>query len=393
MNFELNNTNLQVLQKKNKLYTLLNTKFDKAYFKVDKGTFIFALCNNNGIITTELPIDYDGDVKYFSLDYRKWQIALQKFSGVDSLKMSIEDSLLKLYVEGSFDEINLGIVSYTSDSLPAKQIDDFAPNKAKEVKASNHVLVMTPEIRNYFDLANSLFTTQARINSIGVSQTNVMYADKNCIVKENLSEPLSDDLFMCLDLEDNHIYLHTFTVKIMDILKDFNNVFYFNDEYELMVWEDDNTNLVIFSDDKNISLPTDEQLESFLPEDKEAYFEVSLSDLKNSLAFFVGFYSSETWQPIRFTIEKDKDIILSYNHPTSEITKTLIGVRGTKEGSFLIDSEVLRKILAKLDCKDFEGEPVIRINYDEKDSGNDAPGVYGTLGTTYEFLISKLLDD
>ena len=393
MNFELNNTNLQVLQKKNKLYTLLNTKFDKAYFKVDKGTFIFALCNNNGIITTELPIDYDGDVKYFSLDYRKWQIALQKFSGVDSLKMSIEDSLLKLYVEGSFDEINLGIVSYTSDSLPAKQIDDFAPNKAKEVKASNHVLVMTPEIRNYFDLANSLFTTQARINSIGVSQTNVMYADKNCIVKENLSEPLSDDLFMCLDPEDNHIYLHTFTVKIMDILKDFNNVFYFNDEYELMVWEDDNTNLVIFSDDKNISLPTDEQLESFLPKDKEAYFEVSLSDLKNSLAFFVGFYSSETWQPIRFTIEKDKDIILSYNHPTSEITKTLIGVRGTKEGSFLIDSEVLRKILAKLDCKDFEEEPVIRINYDEKDSGNDAPGVYGTLGTTYEFLISKLLDD
>lgn len=393
MNFELNNTNLQVLQKKNKLYTLLNTKFDKAYFKVDKGTFIFALCNNNGIITTELPIDYDGDVKYFSLDYRKWQIALQKFSGVDSLKMSIEDSLLKLYVEGSFDEINLGIVSYTSDSLPAKQIDDFAPNKAKEVKASNHVLVMTPEIRNYFDLANSLFTTQARINSIGVSQTNVMYADKNCIVKENLSEPLSDDLFMCLDPEDNHIYLHTFTVKIMDILKDFNNVFYFNDEYELMVWEDDNTNLVIFSDDKNISLPTDKQLESFLPKDKEAYFEVSLSDLKNSLAFFVGFYSSETWQPIRFTIEKDKDIILSYNHPTSEITKTLIGVRGTKEGSFLIDSEVLRKILAKLDCKDFEEEPVIRINYDEKDSGNDAPGVYGTLGTTYEFLISKLLDD
>lgn len=393
MNFELNNTNLQILQKKNKLYTLLNTKFDKAYFKVSKGTFIFALCNNNGIITTELPIEYDGDVKYFSLDYRKWQIALQKFSGVDSIKVSIEDALLKLYVEGSFDEINLGIVSYASDSLPAKQIDDFAPNKAKEVKESNHTLVMTPEIRNYFDLANSLFTTQARINSIGVSQTNVMYADKNCIVKENLSEPLSDELFMCLDPEDNHIYLHTFTVKIMDILKDFNNVFYFNDEYELMVWEDENTHLVIFSDDKNISLPTDEQLESFLPEDKEAYFEVNLSDLKNSLAFFVGFYSSETWQPIRFTIEKDKDIILSYNHPTSEITKTLTGVRGTKEGTFLLDSEVLRKILAKLDYKTSDSEPIIRVNYDEKDSGNDAPGVYFTIDTTYEFLISKLLDD
>lgn len=393
MNFELNNTNLQILQKKNKLYTLLNTKFDKAYFKVSKGTFIFALCSNNGIITTELPIDYEGDVKYFSLDYRKWQIALQKFSNVDSIKVSIEDYLLKLYVEGSFDEINLGIVSYTSDSLPAKQIDDFAPNKAKEVKESNHVLVMTPEIRSYFDLANSLFTTQAKINSIGISQTNVMYADKNCILKENLSEALSEDLFKCLDIDDNHIYLHSFTVKIMDVLKDFNNTFYFNDEYELMVWNDDNTSLVIFSDDKNISLPTDEQLESFLPEDKEVYFDVSLTDLKNSLAFFVGFYSSETWQPIRFTIEKDKDIILSYNHPTSEITKTLTDVRGIKEGSFLLDSEVLRKILAKLDCNFFEGEPIIRVNYDEKDSGNDAPGVYFTVGDKYEFLISKLLDD
>ena len=116
-------------------------------------------------------------------------------------------------------------------------------------------------------------------------------------------------------------------------------------------------------------------------------------DLKNSLAFFVGFYSSEAWQPIKFTVEKDKDITLSYNHPTSEITKTLTGVRGDKEGSFLLDSEVLRKIIAKLSDRGFSEDQVIRINYDEKDSGNDAPGVYFTIDTTYEFLISKLLDD
>ena len=371
----------------------MNTKFDKAYFKVSKGELIFALCSNNGIITTRLETDYEGDTQYFSLDYRKWQIALQKFSNVDTIKVSLEDSLLKLYVEGSLDEINLGTVPYASDSLPAKQIDDFMPNKSAEVKSCNHVLVLTPEIRSYFDLANSLFTVQARVNSIGVSKTNVMYADKNCIVKENLTEPLSDDLFVGLDPDDNHIYLHTFTVKIMDVLKDFNNTFYFNDEYELMAWEDDNTKLVIFSDDKNISLPTDEQLESFLPEDRNVYFDVKLSDLKNSLAFFVGFYSSEAWQPIKFTIEKGKDILLSYNHPTSEITKTLTGVRSDKEGSFLLDSEVLRKIVAKLSDRGFGEDPVVRINYDEKDSGNDAPGVYCTVGDTYEFLISKLLDD
>ena len=393
MNFELNNTNLQILQKKNKLYTLLNTKFDKAYFKVSNGELIFALCSNNGIITTRLETNYEGETQYFSLDYRKWQIALQKFNNIDTINVSLEDSLLKLYVEGSFDEINLGTVPYTADSLPAKQIDDFMPNKSAEVKSCNHVLVLTPEIRSYFDLANSLFTVQTRVNSIGVSKTNVMYADKNCIVKENLTEPLSDDLFVGLDPDDNHIYLHTFTVKIMDILKDFNNTFYFNDEYELMAWEDDNTKLVIFSDDKNISLPTDEQLESFLPEDKNVYFDVNLMDLKNSLAFFVGFYSSEAWQPIKFTIEKDKDITLSYNHPTSEITKTLTGVKGNKEGSFLLDSEVLRKIIAKLSDRGFSEDQVIRINYDEKDSGNDAPGVYCTVGNTYEFLISKLLDD
>ena len=227
MNFELNNTNLQILQKKNKLYTLLNTKFDKAYFKVSKGELIFALCSNNGIITTRLETNYEGETQYFSLDYRKWQIALQKFNNVDTINVSLEDSLLKLYVEGSFDEINLGIVPYTADSLPAKQIVDFMPNKSAEVKSCNHVLVLTPEIRSYFDLANSLFTVQTRVNSIGVSKTNVMYADKNCIVKENLTEPLSDDLFVGLDPDDNHIYLHTFTVKIMDILKDFNNTFYF----------------------------------------------------------------------------------------------------------------------------------------------------------------------
>ena len=63
MNFELNNTNLQILQKKNKLYTLLNTKFDKAYFKVSNGELIFALCSNNGIITTRLETNYEGETQ------------------------------------------------------------------------------------------------------------------------------------------------------------------------------------------------------------------------------------------------------------------------------------------------------------------------------------------
>ena len=90
MNFELNNTNLQILQKKNKLYTLLNTKFDKAYFKVSKGTFIFALCNNNGIITTELPIEYDGDVKYSHLITESGRLLFRNSVGLILLRYPLK---------------------------------------------------------------------------------------------------------------------------------------------------------------------------------------------------------------------------------------------------------------------------------------------------------------
>ena len=392
-NFELNNFNLGILQKKNSIYSTLSGKFNNAYFKLVKGFFIFVLCSGDGIIKTALNIDYDGDTQYFGIEYTKWVTALQKFALANTVKCTLSKNLLRMYVEGSNDAINLSVVNYDENSVPADKINNFLPMKKTDILNCNHHLVLTPELLSDFDMMNSLFQVQSRINSIGISQTDVIYSERSVVVKAHLSEPLSDELFRDLDEDDKHIYLHSFTLKLMKELSNFSTDTYFDSDYEILYWGDENTELIIFSDDKNVSLPTDEQFAEIQPQNKNVYFDVSASLLKDSLGFFVGFYEGSSWKPLKFTIEKGKEVMLQYTHPTTEVRKTLTGVVGEEDGEFLVESETLGKIISKIKARYGSEDVMVRFTYDPKGTENPAPGIYGTAGDTFEFVICTLTED
>lgn len=392
-NFELNNFNLGLLQKKNTIYSSLSSKFNNAYFKVVKGFFIFVLCSGDGIIKTTLDIDYDGETQYFSIEYNKWVTALQKFAFADTLKFTLTKNLLRLYVDGSDDVINLSVINYDKSSVPADKIDNFLPMKKADILNCNHHLVLTTELLNDFDMMNSLFQVQSRINSIGISQTDVIYSERSVVVKAHLSEPLSDELFRDLDAEDRYIYLHSFTLKLLKELSVFSTDAYFDGNYEILYWGDENTELIIFSDDRNVSLPTEEQFAMIQPQNKDIYFDASVSLLNDSLGFFIGFYEGSSWKPLKFVIHKDKEIILQYTHPTTEVRKTLTGVIGETEGEFLVESETLGKIISKIKKRYDKEDVMARFVYDPKGTENPAPGIYCTVGNTFEFVICTLSED
>ena len=390
--FELNNFNLGLLQKKNSIYSALSNKFNNAYFKLANGLFIFVLCSGDGIIKTTLNIDYEGTTEYFSIEYNKWVTALQKFALADTVKFSLRKNLLRLYVDGSDDAITLNVINYDENSVPADKINNFLPMKKTEIIDCKHHFVLTPEILNDFDMMNSLFQVQSRVNSIGISQTDVIYAERSVVVKAHLSEPLSDELFVDLE-EDKHIYLHTFTLKLLKELSVFSTDTYFDRNYEILYWGDDNTELIIFSDDKSVSLPTDEQFTMIQPQDKNVYFDTSVSLLNDSLGFFVGFYEGSFWKPLKFVVEKNKEVLLQYTHPTTEVKKSLTGVIGETEGEFLVDSETLGKIVSKIKKRFGNEDMIIRVVYDPKNAESPAPGIYCTAGNVFEFIICTLSED
>ncbi len=394
--FELNNHNLSLLQRKSRLYSYLNSKLDKTYFKLSSGLLIIALCSGDGLVRTVLNIDYnDIEDVYFSLDYNKWQIALQKFSGVDTLKMSLNKSLLKMYVEGSEDVINLGVIMYDEDSMMARQINNFIPERKNEIVGYGHLLDLTPELLSHFDLMNNLFTTQNRVNSIGLSPSDVVYSDRSVVVRASLSSNLPEPLFSGMDSSDNHIYLHTYTLKLFDFLSEFNDSVYFDNDYEIIYWGDGETDLVLCSDSKNVNLPTEEQFMSLKPLDSSTCIDVDIDDLRRCLDFFKGFYEESSWKPLKFNMEKGKEVLVSYRHPTAEVNKTLVGVISDYNSSFVLDAETLRKIITKVRDRFTEGSICLRMNFDDDsvDEDSRSPGVYCTIGDNYEFMISKLLDD
>lgn len=394
-NFELNNYNLALIQRKNRLYSYLNGKLDKAYFKLTNGQFIIALCSGDGLVKTTLSIDYTGEDTYFSLDYNKWQIALQKFVGIDSLKFSLNKSLLKIYVDGSEDVINLGVITYESDSVVATKVNDFISDRKREIQSFNHHLTLNSELLSHFDLMNNLFSSQNRVNSIGLSKTDVMYSDRSVVVKANLSEELPDDLFSGIEDDDNHIYLHTFTLKLFEYLAEFNTDIYFDNDYEVIYWGDDETDLVLCSDSKNVNLPTEEQFEGIKPQNRDTFIDINIDDLRGCLDFFKGFYEESAWKPLKFILEKGKEVSVCYKHPTAEVNKTIVGTVSNFDSQFVLDAETLRKITSKIRERLSEGEVLIRFNFDDASVPEDekSPGVYCTVNNDYEFMISTLLDD
>lgn len=392
-NFELNSKNLALLQDKTRIYTYLSGRLDKAYFKLMNGKFLFALYSNDGLMITTLDIDYEGDTEYFSAEWSKWNLALQKFIYSKSLKLSLNKNLLKISVDGSYNVVTLSVVNYDSDSIVAKQLDEFIPTKKTEIIGCNHKLELTPEVVSDFELMNSLFSTQNKINSIGISKTDVIYADRSVVVKANLEEPLSDSLFANINPEDDHIYIHSFILKLIEYLKDFNTTVYFDNEYEVLYWTDDNTEIIIYSDVKTINLPNKEQFEGIQPQNKDVFIDVPADKLVKGIDFFTGFFDGSSWKPIKFILKKDEDVLLYYKNPISETKCNINGVVSKYNGEFILESETLRKIVQKIRDRYNDDNVLVRFVFDPEGTETPAPGIYGVSGNVYEFIISKLSED
>ena len=399
--FKINNYNLALLQEKSKLYGYLNGKLDKVCFKLDGTDFVVALNSGDGEVLTNLEVEYengstpDTTALYFSTDYQKWATTLQKFNGAECLHISLGESLMRVKIDGSQDVINLSLIYYDDCSQQADAITRFIAARRDEIKGFNHKLVLTPEILADFDLMGNLFTTQGRINAIGVSSTDVMYSDRSVVVKANLDEELPAELFDSLPDDDNHIQIHSFTLKLLDILSEFNKEAWFDSDYEVLYWADEHTELVLSSEAKVLALPTAEQLEGIKPINKDTYFDVNIDTLREGLAFFTGFYDGDIWKPVTFTLNKGEDVVLRYQKPSADLTKVLEGVESPFNCTFSVDSETLRKILQKIKDRYPNEELVVRFNCDDDTvpSEDEAPGVYCTVGNTYEFNICKLRDD
>ena len=384
MTTTLINENLNTLRNKTKLYNYLSSYFTRAYFKVEREEFIFMLRGQTGVLQTSLPlrIPFEGKV-YFSVDYMKWQLALQKFEYADEVNLDFTQNLLKITSPNSSDVINLGIIYFKEDSSEATIMDRFLPTKKSEILDKKKITI-TDEIVDALNFADSLFTAQStQVNSIGLGRKDIMYADRATVMKIYLQSSLSDDLFF--DNEGNsigdYIFIHSLTIKLFNFLVKTSSEVYFTTDYGTLYWEDDSTQIFLVSEDRKVALPTAEEFEGIKPSPNNE-FEVNTDTLKKSLDFFAGFYEGSVWKPVTFNVIPGKEVMLYYRHPSAEITKALSGAQGNVEGAFTVDSETLKKVIGK----EYSSEDQIIINYDE-----EAPGIF-IKTPKCEAVVSKLDD-
>lgn len=389
ISFNLNNYQLTTLKAKNKLYSTLNNILTKAYFKLSNNSFEFCLRGSNGLVKTTIPIEYSGENAYFSVDYSKWVVALQKFENSEQIHFTLGGNLLTLKENNNTDVINLGVIKYDEDSSEADILNNLLPRTGAAVKAQGNEMTLTDELIDAFGLADSLFISQDKCNSIGLSKEDVMYSSRALVLKIKLQEKLDDNLFKDLPVDENHIFIHSFVLKLFPLLSKFNSIIYFSDDYGVIYWSDSDTELIFTSESRKVALPDDEQWEAIKPSNKESYFEVDLNNLSEGLSFFNGFYTGAAWKPITFEVEANKEVILTYKHPTTEITKTLSNVSSPYSGKFMLNSEILEKLVNRIRSHYKEEKVEMLFNYDD-----EALGVYCSVGNgDYEMILSKLTDD
>ena len=376
MTITLTRYNLDILNEKARLFNYLNSFLPRAYFKISKNTFTFMLKGQTGVyqINLEIPEKVEKNV-YFSVDYNKWQIMLQKFGSEDSILLETLENSLKVTSNKSSDYVNLGIIYFKENSSESTIINRFLESKKGETAVDSNKFVLNEETVDALDFADNLFNNQSfQSNSIGLSRDQVIYADRAVVLKINLQEPPSRTI-----QEDDMAYIHSSTVKLINLLVKTSNIFYFDvsKDFGAFYWEDNISSIYMVSEDRKLVIPTEEEFEGIKPQGNYS-IEVVNRDLKKCLSFFLGFYDGSAWKPAIFNVENSERVIVKYYHPSAEIMKSFEAkVEG--KGNFILDSETLRKILVKTD-----EEELLHIFFDEK-----APGIL-IKSSKYEAVISKL---
>lgn len=383
MKVSFNKEQIEVLIKKIKLCNTLNSVFSKMYLKISKDKFEYILRGATGVFKVSIDIDSDFENPvYLAVDYNKWQMTINKFEFTDELVFSLKNNILKV-TSGEGDRggvISLGAVNYGSESSEAKIINEFLPKKKEELSGEKGVkITFDEEIITTLKFMDNFFSIQAsKVNSIGLGKKDIMYSDRATVLRYTLSEELSEEYFKFLKKED-YIHIHSFVVKLLDLLCKTSYEVYFNSDYSSIYWEDDNSSLFLVSEDREVALPTEEQWEMIKPS-KNNSITFSPKSLKDCLNLFIGFYEGSMWKPISFDIATNKTSLF-YKHPTTEVIRDLEGAEGNAEGSFILDSEALRRVVSKADDQKLES---MTIYYDD-----EAPGVLIEAGDL-EAVLSKL---
>lgn len=381
MNITLTRDNLNIFKVETKLLNFLSAFFTRAYFKATPEFFRLMLRGQYGVFQTTIPTTSTTLDKptYFSVDFNKWQIALQKFEDSSSIVLEFTPNLLKITSSDSSDVINLGVLYFKEDAPEAIVLDNFLTSKREEI-SNKHRITFTPEVVDALNFADSLFTSStSQANSVGLGQCNVIYSDRSAVLKIALKDSLPSELF----IDSDYIYIHSTTIKLLNYLIPSSNELLFNEDFGTFYWEDVNSAIYMVSSDRKIALPSDEEFQAILPQG-DGCFNTKLTTLRQGLDFFTGFYEGSMWKPITFKAERGKEVLLHYHHPTAEITKELDGVVGTEDGIFTVDSETLRKIITKLLLND--PEATLKVSYDE-----DGPGILLEAPACLA-LVSKLED-
>lgn len=386
MKFTLAQNQLAIMQEKSRLYSYLSAEFTKTYFSIGDGHLTIFFHGARGALKTQIPVPLSAEesTKYFQVDYGKWLNAVSKLSFADEIVFNLTAKYLKISTEGSTDSISLGIVSYEEDSSEAFNIRGFIESKKPVVNSSS--LTMDKELADALLVTNSIFSSAAQNNAVALKKDSVMYADRSIILKVLVGA--RDEFLKDRDSVGIHKFVSGFLLQAMR----FNTNFIFDEHYEIVYWEDENTKVVVASERCVIALPSDEELAMFIPQEDAAQgkFSIGQNSLYESLEFFNGFYEASVWKPITFLC-KDNKAKLYYKHPTTEVSKNLDTAEFSQNmnAEFPIVSELLSKLLQKAidssDSEDVDSQKVT-ITYDE-----EAAGVHCVIGNSYDVVFAKLV--
>ena len=377
----------------NKLYSYIYNNLSKAYFNVKPGEFDFYLKGEKGMFKQTFPLDdYNDKPICFSLDFSKWVNALQKFSYADSVKLEISNkqNLIKLSTAGSSDVISLSIQKHNLDSGEVTSLVHYIPSNKANIESSGLVLELNDEVVSDLTLAGSLFVSQGNVNSTGLNKNGVIYADRATILKTEFKTPLPSDLFREVREEDgNCICLHQQMINLFPMIYKEDAHIYFSNDYGMIYWASNDKELIFSTDYRELTIPTDEQLEMFMPQNPDSYFSVEIEEFKAALNFFNGFYEGSVWKPITFISTANKEVVMRYRQIAADITKAL-PTSCAYDGTFILESESLRKVISKIkDKRENPDTPMtITFNFDE-----DAPGVLCKVGDYCNVIFAKLEDD
>lgn len=381
--------NFEKFLSNSKLYQYLYSSLTKSYITLDKNKFTFYMRGSVGVFKETFNVEYDSDPLTIYVDFSKWLNALQKFEYADSINISFAKSVMKISTPDSPDVINLSIISFPKDDAEIVAFINKIPKDKKKIMDLGLKLTLTDEIISDFNLASSLFINQGRVNSIGLSKNGVIYADRSTILKTTFTSPIEDNLLKCIEDGEDYFYIHSQLISLMNIIYKDNPDIYFSDNYEEIYWANDDVELVYIYANRDLAIPTDEQLEAFIPQNPDSYFEVDLGIFKDALNFFNGFYEGSVWKPITFNCVANKEITMRYRHPSADITKELPCSCST-DGEFILESDAIKKVTSKVKDKreDKSEDMKIRVSYDD-----EAPGILCNIGDYCMVIFAKLEDD